>query len=129
MVVAITTLPKFCRLLHITWEQFLQLKKSLFIAWANFHNADQNLEKWEKLWDMRFNPCKCQVIHVTRSKSPFETNCYLHGCALESVSSAKYLGVTVSEDLIGQTTSITLPKRQIRPSASLSAISGFITET
>ena len=59
----------------------------------------ESLEKWEKLWDMSFNPSKCQVIHVTRSKSPSQTIYYLHGCALESVSSAKYLGVTVSEDL------------------------------
>ena len=59
----------------------------------------ESLEKWEKLWDMSFNPSKCQVIHVTRSKSPSRTIYYLHGCALESVSSAKYLGVTVSEDL------------------------------
>ena len=33
----------------------------------------ESLEKWEKLWDMSFNPSKCQVIHVTRSKSPFQT--------------------------------------------------------
>ena len=59
----------------------------------------ESLEKWEKLWDMSFNPSKCQVIHVTRSKSPSQAIYYLHGCALESVSSAKYLGVTVSEDL------------------------------
>ena len=26
----------------------------------------ESLEKWEKLWDMSFNPSKCQVIHVTR---------------------------------------------------------------
>ena len=33
----------------------------------------ESLEKWEKLWDMSFNPSKCQVIHVTRSKSPSQT--------------------------------------------------------
>ena len=27
-----------------------------------------NLEHWEKLWDMNFNPSICQVIHVTRLK-------------------------------------------------------------
>ena len=55
----------------------------------------ESLEKWEKLWDMS----KCQVIHVTRRKTPFQTKYNLHGCILESVPSAKYLGVTVSEDL------------------------------
>ena len=59
----------------------------------------ESLEKWEKLWDMSFNPSKYQVIHVTRRKTPFQTKYYLHGCVLESVPSAKYLGVTISEDL------------------------------
>ena len=57
------------------------------------------LENWEKLWDMSFNPSKCQAIHVTRRKTPLQTKYHLHGCVLESVPSAKYLGVTISEDL------------------------------
>ena len=57
------------------------------------------LENWEKLWDMSFNPSKCQVIHVTRRKTPLQTKYPLHGCVLESVPPAKYLGVTLSEDL------------------------------
>ena len=34
-----------------------------------------SLEQWEKdvVWDMNFNPSKCQVLHVTRPKTPFET--------------------------------------------------------
>ena len=32
-----------------------------------------NLEHWEKLWDMNFNPSKCQVIHVIRLKTPIPT--------------------------------------------------------
>ena len=62
----------------------------------------KDLEKFEiseKLWDMSFNPSKCQVIHVTRRKNPFQTDYRLHGCVLESVPSAKYLGFTISEDL------------------------------
>ena len=27
-----------------------------------------NLEHWEKLWDIKFNHSKCQVIHVTQLK-------------------------------------------------------------
>ena len=49
----------------------------------------ESLENWEKLWDMSFNASKCQVIHVTRRKTPFQTKYNLHGCVLErSVPSA-----------------------------------------
>ena len=27
------------------------------------------LQEWEKAWDMEFNPCKCQVLHISRSLS------------------------------------------------------------
>lgn len=57
------------------------------------------LEKWELEWDMEFNPSKCQVIHVTKRKHPIPTQYYLHGVHLESVSSAKYLGVDISNNL------------------------------
>ena len=32
------------------------------------------LQEWEIDWDMEFNPGKCQVIHVTRSRSPLPTS-------------------------------------------------------
>ena len=57
------------------------------------------LEKWELEWDMEFNPSKCQVIHVTKRKHPIPTQYYLHGILLESVTSARYLGVDISKNL------------------------------
>ena len=72
------------------------------------------LENWEKLWDMSFNPSKGQVIYVTRRKTPLQTKYHLHGCVFESVPAAKYLGVTITEDLNGPNTSTTSPKRQIK---------------
>ena len=57
------------------------------------------LQEWEIDWDMEFNPGKCQVIHVTRSRSPLPTSYILHGQTLEVVSSAKYLGVDIASDL------------------------------
>ena len=48
---------------------------------------------------MEFNPSKCQVINVSWSKKPFKSRYYLHGQELESVDSAKYLGVTISKGL------------------------------
>ena len=57
------------------------------------------LEEWEATWQMQFHPQKCQVVRITRSKSPIVSKYYLHNQCLESVSSAKYLGVTLSHDL------------------------------
>ena len=37
------------------------------------------LQEWEIRWDMQFNPSKCQVIHITRSRSPLPTTYTLHG--------------------------------------------------
>ena len=62
-------------------------------------NDLHTLEIWEKRWDMSFNPSKCQVLHITRAKCPIQTRYILHGTVLESVPSAKYLGVTISDNL------------------------------
>ena len=48
---------------------------------------------------MEFNPGKCQVIQITRSRSPIPTQCSLHGQNLEVVNSARYLGVDIASDL------------------------------
>ena len=58
------------------------------------------LEQWEKDWDMNFNPTKCQVLHVTKLKTTIHSKFFLHNTELEGVSAAKYLGVTISDDLI-----------------------------
>ena len=57
------------------------------------------LELLEEAWDMNFNPTKCQVLHVTRLKNPIPSIYFLHSIEIESVSTAKYLGVTISDDL------------------------------
>ena len=57
------------------------------------------LQAWEKKWDMEFNPSKCQVLHITRSRNPIRYNYTMHGQTLESVESARYLGVDISSDL------------------------------
>ena len=53
----------------------------------------------EKMWDMQFNPSKCQVLHITRKVKPLNTKYVLHNVELESASAAKYLGVTNADDL------------------------------
>ena len=48
---------------------------------------------------MEFNPSKCQVINITRQKTVKDTSYFLHKIKLESVPSAKYLGVDITKDL------------------------------
>ena len=48
---------------------------------------------------MEFNPSKCQVLHVTRSRKPVMSRYFMHNQKLESVDTAKYLGVNISKDL------------------------------
>ena len=88
-----------------------------------------NLEQREKLWDMNFNPSKCQVIHVTRLKTPIPTKYLLHGIELESVPSAKYLGVTISEDLSWSTHLNNIQRKQTRHLAFSKEISGYKART
>ena len=61
------------------------------------------LQEWEIRWDMQFNSSKCQVIHITRSRSPLPTTYTLHGETLEAVASARYLGVGIANDLSWKT--------------------------
>ena len=63
----------------------------------------QDLDKlvdWEQDWLMEFHPKKCQVIRVAKARKPTETTYNLHGHKLEVVDGAKYLGVTITNDLI-----------------------------
>jgi hypothetical protein len=57
------------------------------------------LAQWEQIWKMAFHPDKCNVLTISRNKTPVKFKYCLHGHVLESVDKAKYLGVTISEDL------------------------------
>ena len=57
------------------------------------------LHQWELQWYMEFNPSKCVVIHVTRSRTPVPGQYLLHSQALESVAGSKYLGVEISNNI------------------------------
>ena len=64
------------------------------------HQDLDALQKWESEWQMNFHPEKCQVIRIcTNKRFRRETTYTLHGHILEAVESAKYLGVTIGEDL------------------------------
>jgi len=59
------------------------------------------LAEWENTWQMSFNASKCNTIRFSPSRRyPLLNSQYsLHGQILETVSSGKYLGVTMQDDL------------------------------
>ena len=59
----------------------------------------KRLEVWEKEWLMELHPAKCHVLRITRKKSTATFPYTLHGEALREVTSAKYLGITISNDM------------------------------
>ena len=66
------------------------------------NTLQEDLDKlaiWEEKWMMKFHPDKCQVLSVTKNKTPIIKNYLLHSHTLEHVTSAKYLGVTITSDL------------------------------
>ena len=74
---------------------------------------------------MEFNPNKCGLIHVTRSRTPAPRLYLLHGQFLELVVGSSYLGVEISNNLSfnshvqNVTTSARLPqeKNNVRKSS------------
>ena len=76
-----------CRMIFSNHDQY-QLRQDLH------HLAD-----WEKSWDMEFHPAKCQTLPVTGSRSLQRHSYELHGHVLDTVPSAKYLGITIHREL------------------------------
>jgi hypothetical protein len=48
---------------------------------------------------MSFNPSKCNIIHISRKKSPLKYTYHLKGEVLEEVDTAVYLGISITKDL------------------------------
>ena len=78
---------------------------AVYLAVSNLEDANvlQDLDRfgaWSLKWDMEFNPSKCTIIpNIARCKSPVPSQYTLYGHVLESVSSSKYLGVTINDHL------------------------------
>ena len=53
-------------------------------------------EKCKSDWCMEFNRSKCNVIRLTRRRTPFKFQYNLHGKVLETVDTTKYLGINLS---------------------------------
>ena len=57
------------------------------------------LGKWATTWGMRFQPVKCNMMTLSRKKKNVTFNYTLKNTTLEFLTSIKYLGVHISNDL------------------------------
>ncbi len=58
------------------------------------------LQLWAERWGMRFNPQKCDIMHIAHQLQAHRVQMYeLCGVTLDSVTQAKYLGAIISADL------------------------------
>ena len=57
------------------------------------------LENWGNTWGMRLNTAKCNFMRVSRTRDRKLFNYSLTGQVLEEVMDAKYLGITLRNDL------------------------------
>ena len=66
------------------------------IAYITVTSDDNTLQ--EENWMMNLYPDKCQVLSVTQNRTTIK-DYLLHSHTLEHVTSANYLGVTITSDL------------------------------
>ena len=59
----------------------------------------RTLKSWEGRWQMAFNEAKCHQLTVTKKRTKISTSYKLHNQTLDKVTSAKYLGIEITENL------------------------------
>ena len=59
----------------------------------------RELATWEETWGMLFHPDKCNVLRITRARSPVLFDYSLKNQKLEAETQSKYLGVDISSNL------------------------------
>ena len=57
------------------------------------------LMEWEKQWSMEFHPDKCKILRITNKLNPIKADYYMHNQKLDTVDTAKYLGVMLHKKL------------------------------
>jgi hypothetical protein len=70
---------------------------------TKLQNNLSKLQDWKDRWFMKFNPDKCEVLRVTNRKSPTVAEYKIHGQVLNTIDSAKYLGLTIHKKLCWDT--------------------------
>ena len=68
---------------------------------VNLQRDIDRLGCWARKWGMRFQPVKCNMMQMTRKRiNKIHASYALEGTDFENVESIKYLGVTITSDLI-----------------------------
>ena len=58
-----------------------------------------SLTSWENKWKMNFNVDKCGILHVNRKRTPKIFKYHMNKQPLSRLDEAKYLGITLTENL------------------------------
>ena len=57
------------------------------------------LQEWASLWQMEFNPAKCEHLVITNKQFFIQHSYKISGHTIKNVPSAKYLGITFDQNL------------------------------
>ena len=57
-----------------------------------------SLFEWGRIWGLKFNVSKCNILHLARQVTKPVRLYTLGGKVISSISEAKYLGVTLSNN-------------------------------
>ena len=69
---------------------------------TDHHRLQTDLDKlteWAIAWDMQFHPDKCLVMNISKKRHPSKFTYSLHSTDLKTTDTAKYLGITISQDM------------------------------
>jgi hypothetical protein len=66
---------------------------------AKLQDNINTLTQWEQDWQMKFNTAKCNIITITRKKTPHSATYLMHDIQLSRVSCATYLGLEINSKL------------------------------
>ena len=79
--------PPICRRHHVQQDEQV-LQEDL-----------RSLTTWEEKWSMEFHPQKCSTLRVSRKKDKTAPGYELHGQNIENVSTTKYMGVNIQDNM------------------------------
>ena len=90
------------------WQHFTWISLSRRCFWIVARRGEEaevlqrdlhSLYAWGQGWGMSFNVKKCNIMRITRSRTPITKFYTLGGQILDEVNQAPYLGVLISEEL------------------------------